>query len=463
MTQVFRTVSPVDGRVYVERPLANPAHVERVIAASERAFRTWRDTPLAQRINAVEALVAAVMVNAPTHADELTWQMGRPARYAGGELAGFADRAATMIRLAPEALAPVEPPQKAGFRRFITHEPVGPVLILAPWNYPWLCAVNTLVPALVAGNSVIIKHSDQTPLVAERITEAATAAGLPGGLVQHLHVSHALTADIVADPRVAYVAFTGSVGGGRAVHAAAGGHLKAVGLELGGNDPGYVRPDADLPHAIETLVDGAFFNSGQSCCAVERIYVHDDVYNDFVDGFSSAVRAYRLGDPTDAETTLGPLVRASNAEMVSKQVNSAVAMGARTLIDPALFSASGRGAPYLAPQVLIDVTPEMALMREETFGPAVGIARVSDDDEAIRLMNADRFGLTASVFTADLDRAVAIGRQVETGTFFMNRCDFLDPELAWVGVKESGRGVSLSTLGYGPLTRPKSFHLRGTV
>jgi acyl-CoA reductase-like NAD-dependent aldehyde dehydrogenase len=461
MTQIQQTFSPVDGRLLVERPLASHAEIGAIVDRAEAAFPAWRATPFEARAALCTAWVEAVTAMAPVLSDELTWQMGRPIRYSPGELRGFADRGHTMIRLARTALADVVPPEKEGFVRYIRREPLGVVLVLAPWNYPWLTAVNAIVPAVLAGNTVILKHSDQTPLVAERLAEAAQIAGLPPGVFQIVHMSHPDTATLVADPKIAYVAFTGSVEGGRAVHAAAAGRFKAVGLELGGKDPGYVRADADLDFAIENLVDGAMFNSGQSCCGIERIYVHHSVYDRFIEGFAALTRQYVLGDPTDAATTLGPVVRARNAAAIQAQVDAAIAAGARALINPALFPAAAeRGLPYLPPQVLVDVDHTMEVMREETFGPVVGIMSVASDEDAIARMNDSRYGLTASVWTADLDAADSIGQQLETGTVFLNRCDALDPELAWVGVKDSGRGCTLSAVGYESLTRPKSFHLR---
>jgi acyl-CoA reductase-like NAD-dependent aldehyde dehydrogenase len=458
---VQQTVSPIDGRVLVERPLATPAALDRALTLAQRAWRDWRREPLEARMAAVARMLDHIEAHAPALAEELTWQMGRPLRASPGEIAGFLDRGRTMLRLAPEALAPIELPPKPGFTRSITRESLGVVLVLSPWNYPWLCTVNVLVPALIAGNTVLLKHSDQTPLVAERLTEAARAAGLPEGVLTHLHMGHDLVADAVRDSRVAHVAFTGSVPGGRAVHAAAGGTFKTVGLELGGKDAAYIRPDADLDFTVENVVDGAFFNSGQSCCAVERVFVHHDVFDEVADRVASLVRTYVLDDPTLPATTLGPVVRVRNAEAITAAVSAALADGARPLVAPHHFpAATERGLPYLAPTVLIDVSASMAIMREETFGPVIGLMPVAGDDAAIRLINDSPYGLTASVWSADADAAARIGAELDVGTVFLNRADALDPELAWVGVKDSGRGVTLSRLGYEPLTRPKSYHFR---
>jgi acyl-CoA reductase-like NAD-dependent aldehyde dehydrogenase len=256
------------------------------------------------------------------------------------------------------------------------------------------------------------------------------------------------------------VCFTGSVEAGRVIEGAAAGSFINVGLELGGKDPAYVRADANLEFAVENLVDGAFFNSGQSCCGIERIYVHESLFDAFVEGFVALTRSYVLGDPLDPATTLGPMVKASAADFVRGQISAALDAGAKAHIDPATFAADAAGTPYMAPQVLTRVSHEMAVMRDESFGPVVGIMKVSDDAEAIRLMNDSPYGLSASIWSEDPQAAQSIAPALETGTVFLNRCDYLDPALAWTGVKDTGRGATLGILGYEHLTRPKSYHFR---
>jgi acyl-CoA reductase-like NAD-dependent aldehyde dehydrogenase len=394
---------------------------------------------------------------------ELAWQMGRPVRYGAGELRGFAERARHMIAIAPQALAAIEPEPKAGFRRYIKREPLGTVLVVAPWNYPYLTAVNTIIPALMAGNSVILKHASQTLLVGERFAEAMRRAKLPEGLFQNLLLNHVSTGALIAGGRVQQVNFTGSVEAGKVLESAASGQFLGMGLELGGKDPAYVRADANLEHAVENLVDGSFFNSGQSCCAVERLYVDQKIFPAFVERFAELTRQYVLGNPLDEATTLGPLVTPGAAFFVRGQIAEALAQGATALIDAQAFAADVPGSAYLAPQVLVDVTHQMSVMRDESFGPVVGIMPVASDEEAIALMNDSEFGLSASIWTQDLAAAERLGNEIATGTLFMNRCDYLDPALAWTGVKNSGRGVTLSPLGYEHLTRAKSFHLRHEV
>jgi acyl-CoA reductase-like NAD-dependent aldehyde dehydrogenase len=323
--------------------------------------------------------------------------------------------------------------------------------------------VNTIIPALMAGNSVILKHASQTLLVGERFAEAMASANLPAGLFHNLLLDHRQTADIIGSGRVQQVNFTGSVGAGEAMETAATGRFLGVGLELGGKDPAYVRADANLEYAVENLVDGSFFNSGQSCCAIERIYVDKTIYPAFIERFAALTRQYVLGNPLDEATTLGPLVTPAAADFVRGQIAEALAQGATALIEPTAFPVDEPGSAYLAPQVLVDVTHQMSVMREESFGPVVGIMPVEGDDEAIALMNDSEFGLSASIWTQDLAAAERLGNEIDTGTVFMNRCDYLDPALAWTGVKNSGRGVTLSRLGYEHLTRAKSFHLRHEI
>ena len=461
MKKVQKTISPVDGSVYLERELATDEDVEYALERARTAQRSWRLVPLEERVAIVARAVAWIVNRADELGEELSWQMGRPITHSPWELnRSFKERAEYMLEIAERALADLTPKPKAGFVRYIRREPLGTVLVIAPWNYPWLTSVNTVVPALVAGNAVILKMSSQTPLVAERYLEAFQAAGLPPGVFQYLHTDHETVAKMIQDPRIDFVAFTGSVPGGHAVVRAASSRFVGTGLELGGKDPAYVMEDADLEFTVRETVDGAFFNAGQSCAAIERIYVHEALYDEFVDRFVEAVQSLRLGNPLDPKTTLGPLVRTKAAEWVREQIEEAVAKGAEALIDPGAFPADRPGTPYLAPQVLVNVDHSMRVMVEESFGPVVGIMKVRNDEEALRLVNDSRYGLTASLWTRDLERAARLGERIETGTVFANRADYLDPGLAWTGVKDTGRGVTLSELGYHQLTRPKSFHLR---
>jgi len=435
--------------------------IEETLAKAINAQQVWKSAPIAERATVCKRMLDWLLERADQIGEELTWQIGRPIAYSPFEIRrGFQERVNYMAGAAERELADILIEPKENFQRFIRREPVGVVLVLAPWNYPWLASVNAVVPAILAGNSVILKIAQQTPLVAEAYAEAFKAAGLPDGVFQYLHIDHDQVAEVIRDSRIGFVALTGSVAGGHAVQRAASERFIATGLELGGKDPAYVRPDAPMQATIENLVDGAMFNSGQSCCAIERIYVHQDVYAQFVEGFVELTKQYKLGNPLDPSTTLGPMVRTDAADKARAHIADSVKKGARALIDPALFPAAKEGTPYLAPQVLANVDHSMLVMTEETFAPVAGIMAVKDDDEAIRLMNDSRYGLTASIWTTDVDAALRIGDQINTGTWYMNRCDYLDPALAWTGVKDSGRGCTLSKLGFEAFTRPKSFHLR---
>ncbi|CAI8836812.1 aldehyde dehydrogenase family protein [Pseudomonas sp. IT-P218] len=460
MTNTVQIISPVDGRVFAERQYADIVRIEQALAAATAAQAQWKRRPVSERAAFCSAAVDAMLAMKDDIVPELAWQMGRPVRYGAGELRGFEERARHMIAIAAQALAALEADPLTGFRRYIKREPMGTVLVVAPWNYPYLTAVNTIIPALMAGNSVILKHASQTLLVGERFAEAMRRANLPEGLFQNLLLSHIHTGVVIGSGQVQQVNFTGSVAAGLEMQRSAVEDFLRVGLELGGKDPAYVRADANLEHAVENLVDGSFFNSGQSCCAVERIYVDRKIYPAFVDRFAELTRQYVLGNPLDEATTLGPLVSPGAADFVRGQIADAQALGAKALIDPHAFAADLPGSAYLAPQVLVEVNHQMSVMRDESFGPVVGIMPVDSDEEAIALMNDSEFGLSASIWTRDLVAAERLGDEIDTGTLFMNRCDYLDPALAWTGVRNSGRGVTLSPMGYDHLTRAKSFHLR---
>jgi acyl-CoA reductase-like NAD-dependent aldehyde dehydrogenase len=456
----LKTLSPIDGSIYIERPYANQQQIQTALGTAKSAHRVWKNVSISERQAICSKAVDAFVSNKEAIANELCWMMGRPIRYAEIEVAGFEERARHMIKIADQALKPVSVPEKVGFNRYIKRESLGAVFVIAPWNYPYLTAINAIMPAILAGNTVILKHSAQTPLCAERIAQAFNTAGLPEGVFQYLHIQHADTQSIIQADEISYVAFTGSVPGGAMVEKAAAGRFIGVGLELGGKDPAYVRADADIDYAVETTIDGAFFNSGQSCCGIERIYVDAAVHDEFVEKAVALVKQYKLGRSDNPSTTLGPVVRAAAADFVRGQINDAIEKGATAHINASTFELDQAGTAYLAPQVLSKVNHGMRVMTEESFGPVVGIQKVTSDEEAIALMNDSEFGLTASIFSRDVTLATQLGEQVETGTFFVNRCDYLDPALAWTGIKNSGRGCTLSMLGFDSLTRPKSFHIK---
>jgi acyl-CoA reductase-like NAD-dependent aldehyde dehydrogenase len=450
-------ISPIDGTVYAERVFSTRPEANIAIESAKLAQVAWAARPLSERVSLVQAGVAAVGAMNHEVILELAHQMGRPVRY-GGEFEGFDERASYMAEIAQEALATIQVEDSNEFRRMIKRVPHGVVLVVAPWNYPYMTAINTIAPALIAGNSVVLKHSSQTLLVGERLATAFHSAGIPKDVFINVFLDHKTTTGLIADRAFDYVNFTGSVEGGKAIETAASGTFAGIGLELGGKDPGYVMEDADLDAAVDTLIDGAMFNSGQCCCGIERIYVHESLFDAFVQKAVAVVNRYKLGNPLDPETTLGPMAHMRFADEVRRQTSEAIDEGATAHIDPASFPQDG-GA-YLMPQILTNVTHNMRIMREESFGPVVGIMAVKNDVEAVLLMNDSNFGLTASLWTQDQTRAEKIADQIETGTVFMNRADYLDPGLCWTGCKDTGRGGGLSFIGYHNLTRPKSYHLK---
>ena len=455
MTTV-KCISPIDGSVYAERETLSTEAAQDAVARARKAQKAWAARPLQERVDLVMAALKEIENSTDRMTEELAHQMGRPVRY-GGEFGGLQERTSHMAKIAADALAPKVIEDSAAFSRKIMREPHGVVFVVAPWNYPYMTANNTIAPALIAGNSVILKHASQTILVGEHLADAYRAAGVPEDVFQNVVLSHDTTSALIADNAFDFVNFTGSVGGGQAMERAAAGTFTGVATELGGKDPAYVRADANLDAAVDGVMDGAMFNAGQCCCGIERIYVHESLYDAFVEKAVAWVNNLNLGNPLDQATTLGPMANVRFADEVRAQIDDAVAAGAKAHIEK--MDADDGGA-YLTPQVLTDVTHEMRVMRDESFGPVVGIMPVKDDEEAIALMNDSQFGLTAAIFTADAEAAEAIGQRLETGTVFMNRADYLDPALCWTGCKQTGRGAGLSELGYHALTRPKSYHLK---
>ncbi|MBY5818780.1 aldehyde dehydrogenase family protein [Rhizobium leguminosarum] len=455
---MIQCISPVDGSVYAERAALSLDAAKDVVARARKAQKAWAKRPLEERVQLVLKGAARLNEMSDVVVPELAWQMGRPVKY-GGEYKGFNERSNYVASIAADALAPVVVEESERFERRIEREAHGVVFVVAPWNYPYMTAINTIAPALMAGNTVVLKHASQTLLVGERLVQAFIEAGVPEDVFQNVFLDHETTSALIAAGSFNFVNFTGSVEGGRSMERAAAGTFTGLGLELGGKDPGYVMEDADLEAAVDTLMDGATYNSGQCCCGIERIYVHESLYDAFVEKSVTWVSNYKLGNPLDPDTSLGPMAHKRFAKVVREQIADAISKGAKALVDPKLFPEDDGGA-YLAPQILVDVDHSMAFMREETFGPAVGIMKVKSDEEALAFMNDSQYGLTASLWTSDAERAGRLGREIETGTVFMNRADYLDPALCWTGVKETGRGGSLSIIGFHNLTRPKSFHLK---
>ncbi|WP_292287209.1 aldehyde dehydrogenase family protein [Marivita sp.] len=456
MTKTQDLISPIDGSVYLTRDVLPR---DAAFAAAKRARDAqadWAARPVAERIALVRKAGEIIGTQTDRMATELAHQMGRPIRY-GGEYGGFDERLTYMADVAEEGLAPMEIEDSATAHRVIKRVPWGTVLVIAPWNYPYMTAINTVAPALIAGNSVILKHAAQTLAVGDHLAEAFHAAGVPEDVFQNLVLDHDTTSALITDRAVDFVNFTGSVGGGQAMERAAAGTFTPVSTELGGKDPGYVRADANVDAAVDGLMDGAMFNAGQCCCGIERIYVHESLYDAFVEKAVAWVNAQKLGNPLDPDTMMGPMANVRFAREVRAQIDEALADGATAHIDT---MPADDGGAYLTPQVLTNVTHKMRVMRDESFGPVIGIMPVKDDEEAVKLMNDSQFGLTAAIFSKDADAVEAIADRIETGTVFMNRCDYLDPALCWTGCKDTGRGQGLSKLAYQALTRPKSYHLK---
>ena len=457
---MLKTITPIDNTIYVERKFATSQEIENTLNISKKVFNDWKTKSIEERKIILSKFVDCFLENNKEIEEELCRQMGRPISQCGGEMNGFEERARYMIEKSKEALERVISKKNDEFDNFITKDPLGTIFIIAPWNYPYNTSVNSVVPSLLAGNTVILKHSSQTPLCAEQLFKAAKLSGLPTGVFQFLHLDHQSTSKIISDSRTDHVLFTGSVSGGKQVKKAIGERFINAGLELGGKDPAYVRKDCNLQHAIENIADGSFYNSGQSCCGIERIYVDKEVYNDFIDGIKSVAEKYILDDPLKSDTNLGPVVKLSAAKSIRLQVKEAIYNGADDIIEKTNFKIEDDSNCYVSPSVLVNVDHNMKFMMEETFGPTVGIMKVDNEDQATELMNDSPYGLTACIWTSDKEFAKIFGERINTGTFFMNRCDYLDPGLAWTGVKNTGIGVTLSVLGFNHVTRAKSYHYR---
>ncbi len=452
-----RVISPYSQEVVEVVANDDHASADAKIAAAALAQAHWSRLSVADRAARIRVGLETLRERTDAIVREVTLQMGKPLAEARGEMATLMERAEWMLDAAEEALAPDVLPAKEGFLRRIEHVPLGVVFNVAAWNYPLIIPINVIVPALAAGNAVILKHSAKTPLVGRRFEEAFGALE-PAGLLANLVLSHEDTERVIADPRIHHVSFTGSVAGGHQVYRAAARRFIDVGLELGGKDPAYVAADADVDFAAAGLVEGACYNAGQSCCAVERAYVHADVYDAFMERARGHLEALVMGDPLEDETTLGPLASQSALEFLEAQVRDAESRGAQVLI-------GGKRVPdtsgnFFPPTLISGVPNDADVMQEESFGPILPVMKVADDEEALRCMNDTQFGLTASVWTRDGERAERFARQLDAGTVFQNRCDYLDPALPWTGARDSGKGSTLSRYGYFHLTRRKSLHFR---
>ncbi|KAK4115950.1 aldehyde dehydrogenase [Canariomyces notabilis] len=460
--EVITTISPTTDEPILVRNGISATELEELPKNAVQAFESWRATPLSKRQEIIKSALKILDKKKDELATELTVQMGRPIAYTAKEIATAIKRSEYLLKISDEVLQDTPGEAEKGFRRFIRKVPVGPVLIIFAWNYPYLILVNALIPALLCGNSVILKPSPQTPTVVEQVAKAFTEAGLPNGVIQYFHSgSPTIIESIVRNPKVALVCFTGSVAGGLAVQGAASDRIVNVGLELGGKDPAYVRGDVDIAWAAEEIVDGAVFNSGQSCCSIERVYVDETIHDEFISAVQNVLKGYKLGDPLDKDTHLGPVISKRSKETIHTHIKDALDKGA-TDATPAndTFTNLPERGNFVAPTLLINVDHNMTVMKDETFGPVIPVMKVKSDEEAVRLMNDSEFGLTASIWTKDTEKGYELCNEIEAGTVFVNRCDFPSPDLAWTGWKNSGKGVTLSRYGFDQFVKLKSYHLK---
>ncbi|KAL8671731.1 MAG: hypothetical protein Q9168_003776 [Polycauliona sp. 1 TL-2023] len=461
-TEVITTISPSTNRPILTRHGLPDSDLALLPATATQAFVNYRQTPLKQRQEIVAKALKLLNDRQDVLAKELAEQMGRPIAYGAKEITTAVARGEYLLKISDQALQDTEGEPESGFKRYIQKFPIGPVLVIFAWNYPYLILVNSLIPALLAGNSVILKPSPQTPTIAEHIHEIFSQAGLPPNVIQYFHSgSMAQIESIAKSPQIRLICFTGSVAGGLAVQRAAADRIVSVGLELGGKDPAYVRADVDVKWAAGEIVDGAIFNSGQSCCSIERVYVAEAIHDQLIAAIQEVLKGYKMGDPLSRSTNVGPVVSKRAAEVINSQILDAIHKGATNATpDNQSFKNPLPGGNYIPPTLLVGATHDMDVMNDETFGPVIPVMKVGDDEEAVRLMNDSEYGLTASIWTADVSAGERLAHEVEAGTVFVNRCDYPSPDLAWTGWKDSGKGVSLSKFGFEQFVRLKSHHIK---
>lgn len=455
----IEVASPIDGTKFIVGTTASAEEIESALTKAETAQKTWRRSSNEDRAKLVLALAGELIKRKDDLAKAMTRGIGRPASQAD-ETPRF--RAVTQSQIeALEGIGDETYPSAGDTRRFTRRGAQGVHLSIAPWNYPVGMLPWLIVTPILAGNTVILKHAAQTAEVGRIVREAYETIEGPEGVLQVLELSHDQVDQIIKSERLKGVNFIGSVSGGLAIHRSAAGTLTHVHLELGGKDPAYVRADADLDTAIAEIADGCFSNAGQSCCSVERIYLHADIADDFIARFKEEMKKYRVGNPNEEGTTVGPVVKRSAADYIRQQIEDAVAKGADAYAQPGLdLSSVGDKSCYVEPTLLTGVDNSMLVMKEETFGPLACVQVVASDAEAIELMNDNQYGLTAGIWTQDIDAGLELVDQLDAGTVFINRCDHADLYLPWGGQKMSGLGRGNGREGLLGVMDVKSFHIR---
>jgi acyl-CoA reductase-like NAD-dependent aldehyde dehydrogenase len=450
-------INPADGSLVERVETDSPATLASKAAAARRAQAPWAARPLRERLDAIHAFRQRLDKERDALARVLTTEVGKPIAQSRRELAAMLSRLDFFLAESPRALADEEVHREPGLREVVSREPLGVVANVSAWNYPYFVGSNVFVPALLAGNAVLYKPSELATLTGLEIARALHESGVPKDVFQTVVGAGDVGAALLRQP-IDAVFFTGSYATGKRIAAAAGERMVRVQLELGGKDPAYATDDVDVAKAAADLADGAFYNAGQSCCSVERIYVHERVHDAFVEAFVERVRGFRVGDPMDELTSVGPIARRANLDVLDAQVADAKAKGARVRVGGARLSRPGH---WFEPTVLTDVTHDMLVMRDESFGPIIGIQKVRDDDEALRLMQDTPYGLTAGVYCRDEARARSLLSRVGVGSAYWNCCDRVSPRLPWSGRGHSGLGVTLGHDGILAMTQPKAWHLRG--
>jgi len=450
----LKVTNPATGKVAASLDADDPKAVKAKYGRARAAQPKWAKVPLKKRLEIMARFREKVVAQTEQLAQVLTTEVGKPISQARNELKGVLPRIDFFLAETAKTLRPARVSKDAGMEERITLEPLGVVANISAWNYPWFVGANVFVPALLAGNAVIYKPSEYAAMTGLAIARLLHESGVPEDVFVPVIGAGDAGAALLKLP-VDGVFFTGSYGTGKKIAEAVRGRLIKLQLELGGKDPVYVCEDVDVAKAAAGIADGAFYNTGQSCCSVERIYVHQKVFKPFVDAFVAEVKGYKSGDPMDDKTYIAPLTRAPQVKVLEAQVSDAKKKGAKVLTG----GKRGKGS-YFEPTVLVDVNHSMAVMREESFGPIIGLMPVRDDAEAQRLMNDTDYGLTAGVYTANRKRAEKILAGVHSGSVYWNCCDRVSPKLPWSGVGHSGVGLTLSTYGIETFTRTKAWHLR---